>query len=185
MYIPFILPFFFISGITLVAFRKDIQTRPHAILGTTARRLHNPAIALFGALCLVKLLINGGTSSPAYLIGTILSDALKEGWVVIACFVGMLGSFFSGSTTVSNLTFGGIQLIAAQNIGVSPTAMLALQATGGSAGNGICLNNIIAACAVVGLKIDEGKVIARTGPFVLALGAVSTLVMLAFFIRFN
>lgn len=97
----------------------------------------------------------------------------------------MLGSFFSGSTTVSNLTFGGIQLIAAKNIGVSHTAMLALQATGGSAGNGICLNNIIAACTVVGLKVGEGRVIARTGPFVLALCTLCTLVMLAFFFRFN
>jgi lactate permease len=97
----------------------------------------------------------------------------------------MLGSFFSGSTTVSNLTFGGIQLIAAQNIGVSHTSMLALQAAGASAGNGICLNNIIAACAVVGLNVGEGKVIARTGPHVLALCTISTLVMLAFFFRFN
>ena len=97
----------------------------------------------------------------------------------------MLGSFFSGSTTVSNLTFGGIQQIAATNLGVSQTAMLALQATGGSAGNGVCLNNIIAACAVVGLgDVREGRVIARTGPFVLTLGAVSTLVTLALFIRF-
>ena len=40
--------------------------------------------------------------------------------------------------------------------------MLALQVVGASAGNGICLNNIIAACTVTGFVIAEGKVIART-----------------------
>lgn len=185
LYVPFILPFVFISCLTMIYHRRDLQEQPHKIASKTLGRLRNPSIALFGALTLVKLLLNGGSASPAFLIGTILSDALKEGWVVFASFVGMLGSFFSGSTTVSNLTFGGIQLIAAKNIGVSTSAMLALQATGASAGNGICLNNIIAACAVVGLKVGEGKVITRTGPLVLSVCTISTLVMLAFFFRFN
>lgn len=95
------------------------------------------------------------------------------------------GSFFSGSTTISNLTFGGIQKIAAETIGTSYTSMLALQAVGASAGNGVCLNNIIAACTVVGLNISEGKIIAQTFKPVLAIALVSTIVMLAFFFRFN
>merc|ERR1712113_1262779 len=83
------------------------------------------------------------------------------GWIAIAAFVGALGSFFSGSTTISNLTFGSIQKIAALQTGTNLTAMLALQVAGASAGNGICLNNIIAACAVVGLQIGEGQVIQK------------------------
>lgn len=185
LYVPFLLPFIFISLLTMVYHRFDLQCKPTAIAAKTMGRLRNPAIALLGALTLVKLLLNGGTASPAYLIGTNLSDALQQGWVVVACFLGMLGSFFSGSTTVSNLTFGGIQLIAAQNLGVNPTALLALQAAGGSAGNGICLNNIIAASAVVGLNVGEGQVIARTGPLVLAFCSIATVVSMAFFIRFD
>eukprot|EP00956_Cyclotella_meneghiniana_P023345 scaffold45368_cov68-Cyclotella_meneghiniana.AAC.4 len=90
-----------------------------------------------------------------------------------------LGSFFSGSTTISNLTFGGIQKIAAETIGTSYTSMLALQAVGASAGNGVCLNNIIAACTVVGLNISEGKIIAQTFKPVLAIALVSTIVICA------
>ena len=184
LYVPFILPFLFASFFTMIIHRQDLQVSPKVIVGTTLGRLHKPAIALMGALTLVKLLVNRGEASPAHIIGTVLSDAFQEGWIVIACFVGALGSFFSGSTTVSNLTFGGIQLIAAENIGTSSTAMLALQAAGGSAGNGICLNNIIAACAVVGLNIGEGKVIAKTGPMVICFCAIATLTTLAFFFRF-
>ena len=45
-------------------------------------------------------------------------------------------------------------------------------------------NNIIAACAVVGLNIGEGKVIGKTWKIVLAVCTIATLVILAFFIRF-
>jgi hypothetical protein len=57
--------------------------------------------------------------------------------------LGILGSFFSGSTTISNLTFAQVQYVAAQNIGVNPYSILALQAIGGTAGNAVCINNII------------------------------------------
>ena len=62
-----------------------------------------------------------------------------------------------------------VEKIAAENIGVSVTTMLALQAVGASAGNGVCLNNIIAACAVVGLIVGEGKILAKTFKFVFAI----------------
>jgi lactate permease len=102
-------------------------------------RIIDPAKALFGALVLVELLLQDGPAAPAAIIGGILSDAFKGGWIAVAAFIGALGSFFSGSTTISNLTFGEIQEIAAQNIGISVTSLLAIQACGASAGNGICL----------------------------------------------
>jgi lactate permease len=65
------------------------------------------ATALFGSLVLVALLRNAEDEkqAPAYIIGYNVSDALGRGFIVIAAALGALGSFFSGSTTVSNLTF--------------------------------------------------------------------------------
>jgi len=133
---------------------------------------------------MVQLLIKTGPASPSNIIGTNLASGFKEGWIVIASFIGALGSFFSGSTTISNLTFGGVQRLAAEYIGTSVTAMLALQVAGASAGNGICLNNIIAACAIVGLNIGEGEVISKTALPVAAFCILSMLSMLAFYFRF-
>lgn len=72
------------------------------------RRSSGIALALFGSLVLVSLLRNAEAAgaAPAYIIGYNLSGALKGGFVVLAAALGALGSFFSGSTTVSNLTFG-------------------------------------------------------------------------------
>jgi len=184
LYVPFFMPFIFVSLITFAIFRKGARMSPVDIAKTTTSRLRNPAIALLGALVLVQLMIRSGTEAPAFVIGNNLADWFKEGFVVICPLIGALGSFFSGSTTVSNLTFGQIQLIAAESIGVSETAMLALQAIGASAGNGICLNNIIAACAVVGLNVSEGVILSRTARYVFSLTSVATIVMLILFFRF-
>lgn len=52
---------------------------------------------------------------------------------------------YQGSTTVSNLTFGDIQKVAALTIHKPVTTLLALQTAGATLGNMICINNIISA----------------------------------------
>jgi lactate permease len=159
--------------------------KPIEVFGTVIHRLVNPFIALLGALSLVQLLIQTQTEAPAYILGIILAAWFKQGFVVISPLLGALGSFFSGSTTVSNLTFGTIQVIAAESLGISKTSMLALQVLGASAGNGICLNNIISACTITGLAVGEGEVLAKTSKFVFSNTTIVTIVMLALFVRFN
>ena len=139
LYIPFLIPFCLVAFITMFIFRNDLQSSPCKICGVVINRLKKPTIALFGALVLVQLIVRGEESAPAFIIGSVLSEAFKGGWLAISALTGTLGSFFSGSTTISNLTFGEIQEIAAETLGISTTAMLAIQATGASAGNGVCL----------------------------------------------
>ena len=183
-YVPFLIPFVLVSLVTMLIYRKDMTCNARDIAGTVASRLKDPAIAVMGALVLVQLILNGGNESPATLLGSILAGWLKGGFVAISPLVGALGSFFSGSTTVSNLTFGEIQRIAATEIGISVNSMLALQAIGASAGNGICLNNIIAGLAVVGVNVSEGLILKRTAKFVFSLTTIATIILLAIFIRF-
>lgn len=181
LYTPFLIPFVLVSVITYLLYKDEASDSILGIFGTVYSRVKSPALALAGALTLVQLMVVGeDESAPATIIGIVLSDAFGAGWVAVAAAIGALGSFFSGSTTVSNLTFGSVQQIAAEAIGANSNAMLALQVAGASAGNGICLNNIISACAVTGLAIGEGKVIAKTAKFVLAFIVLATLILLAF-----
>lgn len=85
-----------------------------------------------------------------------------------------------GSTTVSNLTFGTVQLVAAEQMGTSTTGMLALQCMGATMGNMICINNIISARTVLGLEQGEGEFIKRTAPAAVVFYVVGTLVGLIF-----
>lgn len=85
----------------------------------------------------------------------------------------VLGSFFSGSNTVSNLTFGGIQQSIAQSSGLDVNLTLALQSVGGAMGNMVCLNNIIAVCSILGIGNAEGKIIRKTALPMLAYGGIA------------
>ena len=85
-------------------------------------------------------------------------------WPFFAPWIGGLGAFVAGSNTVSNMMFALFQFGVGQRIGVDPTWIVALQAVGGAAGNVICVHNVVAASAVVGLLGREGLVIRRTLP---------------------
>lgn len=101
-----------------------------------------------------------------------MPTALAEGvaqlagsaWPIFSTFIGGFGAFVAGSNTVSNMTFSLFQFGVGQRIGVDPTWIVALQAVGGAAGNIICVHNVVAASAVVGLLGKEGIVIRKTLP---------------------
>ena len=89
-------------------------------------------------------------------------------WPVLAAFVGGLGAFITGSNTVSDLMFAEFQWNMAQALHLPRQIIVAAQAVGGAMGNMVCVHNIVAACAVVGLSGREGEVLRRTfWPFML------------------
>ena len=58
--------------------------------------------------------------------------------------------------------FSLFQFEVGTQIGADPTWIVALQAAGGAAGNVICVHNVVAASAVVGMVGREGDVIRKT-----------------------
>ncbi|MEZ6077322.1 MAG: L-lactate permease [Pirellulaceae bacterium] len=81
----------------------------------------------------------------------------------MATFIGGVGAAVAGSNTVSNMMFALFQYDVGVMLGVDPVWIIALQAVGGS-GNTICVHNVVAASAVVGLIGKEGLVIRKTLP---------------------
>ena len=128
----------------------------------TGSRIKMPFVTLIGALIMVKLMMAGGANSPIIVIGTAFSDIMGTNWQFAASYLGALGAFFSGSATVSNLTFGGIQQTIATTVGLQETTILALQSVGGAMGNMVCINNIIAVSTILGISNQEGYIIKRT-----------------------
>ena len=139
------------------------------------------SIALIFTVPMVQVFINSDGGAADY---AKMPIALAEGiaalagsaWPIFAPFIGGIGAFVAGSNTISNMMFSLFQFDVGRRIGVDPTWIVALQAVGGAAGNMICVHNVVAASAVVGLLGKEGLVIRRTLlPFVyysLLVGAV-------------
>jgi lactate permease len=171
LYVPSILPFFVAAALALILYRC-----PPSVFGKVAKetfaRLRNPVIALFGALIFVQLLKIDGERASTRILGDALAAGAGDLWIYLAGFLGALGSFFSGSNTISNLTFGPIQLRIAQDLGISLTTMLALQTVGAAMGNMVAIHNIVAVCAVLGLKNEEGNILKKTFIPTLAYGII-------------
>lgn len=161
LYVPALIPFFLVVFIGIFLFRLK-RTQVKTMFVQTAQQTNKPFIALFGALIMVNLMMQGGENAPVYIIGRSLAGATGESWIYFASYLGALGSFFSGSNTVSNLTFGGIQQSIAQTTGLNVNLTLALQSVGGAMGNMVCLNNIIAVCTILGITNAEGAIIKKT-----------------------
>jgi len=125
------------------------------------------SVALIFTVPMVQVFINSGGGEahygemPRVLAGAVESLA-RGAWPLLAPWIGGLGAAVAGSNTVSNMMFALFQFNVGQRIGVDPTWVVALQAVGGAAGNMICVHNVVAASAVVGLLGREGEVLRLT-----------------------
>ncbi len=107
------------------------------------------------------------------LIGNSLAAASGDWWPFFAAYLGALGSFFAGSCTISNLTFGPIQDTITTQMALDRTTILALQSVGGAMGNMVAIHNIVAVCSVLGLRDAEGAILKKTVGPMLLYGAIA------------
>jgi len=104
----------------------------------------------------------GDDRAQTTIIGRTLATVTGSGWPLVAPVLGAVGSFFGGSTTLSNLTFAGIQDSIARALGFDRTSILALQSIGAAMGNMIAISNIVAVCSILGLVNRDGFILKRT-----------------------
>lgn len=175
LYVPSLVPFVLISLITFWIYRVSIS-RQKSVLKETIVQMRNPVLALLGALVFVELVMMGGPDSAVTLIGNSLAEVTGRNWQYFSAYLGAVGSFFAGSNTISNLTFGGIQDSIAQTLLLNRTTILAMQSVGGAMGNMICINNIVAVASVLAIGNKEGYILKRTVLPVILYGMVAALV---------
>ncbi|MFW5853601.1 MAG: L-lactate permease [Patescibacteria group bacterium] len=165
---PFYSPgfIFLIAGLLSIVIFGLSQKQTLQAIYLSITGLIKPLVGLLAVLGIVQIILASGynladlPSIPLYLaqnlpytpvIGPLLSP-----------FIGALGSFMAGSSTVSNLLFTSFQAGLAEKLGLSLIIILSLQAAGSAVGNMMAIHNIIAAQAVVGLKDKDGNIIRLT-----------------------
>jgi lactate permease len=172
LYLPGTIPFMLVALLTIFIHGmsgKEAFTAWKQALGN----LKNPAIALIAATAMVSIFrlseVNPqNLPSMPMALADFVSAAAGSAWPMFAGFVGGLGSFITGSNTISDLLFGEFQWGVAETSGLSHQIMVAAQAVGGAFGNMVCINNVVAVCAVVGLVGKEGMILKKTViPFIL------------------
>ncbi|MCW4628312.1 MULTISPECIES: L-lactate permease [Marinomonas] len=174
LYVPALIPFLLVVLVCIPLFGMS-RALVLTSVRDTGQRLFLPTLSLMGALVMVNVMMQGGSQAPMLLLAQAFARLLGDSWGYTAALLGALGSFFSGSATVSNLTFGGIQLGIAEEVGLPITLVLALQSAGAAMGNMICINNIIAVSTILGVNNKEGFIIKRTIIPMLAYALVAAL----------
>ncbi|MDO6566515.1 L-lactate permease [Alteromonas sp. 1_MG-2023] len=176
LYIPSIIPFAVTGSVTLWLFRHSSASNSLKTASQqTLARMRTPLFAMLGALIFVNMMMlgdsSGQNSAAVAQIGHHLAQITGANWTFFAPLLGALGSFFSGSATISNLTFAGIQTTIAEQLSLPLTTILALQSVGAAMGNMVCINNIVAVTAILGLQNRDGDILKSTS-LILAVFAV-------------
>jgi lactate permease len=134
-----------VADLTTAAVRAAVQLRP-------------VLLALLAMLGISRLMVHSG------MIGTLAESGAALGalWPMCAPFVGVLGTFVTGSATASNILMTELQQTTAESLALPPLVLLGAQGFGAAVGNIIAPHNIIAGCAAVALSGREGDVLRRT-----------------------
>lgn len=131
-----------------------------------AEKLPQPLIALVFVIAMVQVMLLSGDHPAAPESGSMIvvlaestANTVGGAYPALAPAIGALGSFITGSITVSNITFTALQYEVATILGLPTELIVGTQGVGAAIGNVIAIHNVIAALATVGLVGKTGHVV--------------------------
>ncbi len=184
LYLPGTIPFMLVAIMTIFIHKMKGEKVMEAWTDSI-KRMKNPAIALFFAVAMVEIFKQSahnsiGIPSMPLTMAETAAGLTGHSWPIFASFVGALGSFITGSNTVSDLLFAEFQYATASQLEISRQITVALQAVGGAMGNMVCIHNIVAVSATVGLVGMEGVLLRRNALPLIIYGLVVGIIGLIF-----
>ena len=159
--------FFILAAIVTIFLHKMSAHEVKLAWIDSLKQISGAAIAIIFGLALVQIMRYSGSNDVAddamksmiFYMAEALSKVGRALYLIVAPLIGILGSFVSGSNTVSDTLFTNLQYQSAMALELPAVEIVALQIIGGAIGNMICVNNTVAACATVGTNGKEGKII--------------------------
>ncbi|RQW04532.1 L-lactate permease [candidate division KSB1 bacterium] len=160
-----------------------------AAISESGRTLLGAGFVLIFTVPMVRIYMNSGVNalgleSMPVAMAHFVAERVGRIWPLFSPSIGALGAFIAGSNTVSNLMFSLFQYKIAEDLAISGSMVVALQAVGAAAGNMIAIHNVVAASATVGVLGQEGitlrKTILPTAYYVLVVGIIGLIAIYLF-----
>lgn len=104
--------------------------------------------------------IMGGTGQTVELANGI-ANVLGGTYIILAPFVGLLGTFMTGSNMSSNILFGDFQMTTAKALNVNAAAILGAQSSGAAIGCVSSPSNIVLGTTTANILGSEGEILKR------------------------
>lgn len=128
-------------------------------------------IAVIGLVMMSKVMDGTGQTS---VLADGIAKVLGRIYIVFAPFVGLLGTFMTGSNMSSNILFGGFQMTTANLLQVDPSIVLGSHTAGGAIGAAVSPSKIILGTTTANILGSEGqvmkKVLSLTVPVAIVIG---------------
>ncbi len=154
-------------AITYGVFIARRSWKPGAGLAAARKTYSQCVPTSVGIATMVMMAVVMTDSGMTVLLGRTIADITQTAFPVFSPFIGVLGTFMTGSNTNSNVMFGVLQQETAGALGVSAVTIAAVQSIGGSLGSAIAPAKVLVGTAIVGLSGKEGEVMKRTIPYCL------------------
>ena len=144
------------------------------VIGMTFRRMRAPLITIAFMLSLGFVTRYGGTDATLGLAFT------RTGvlYPFFAAMLGWLGVALTGSDTSSNVLFGSLQKITAQQLGLNPILITTANSTGGVMGKMIDAQSIVVATAATNQNGQEGRILRFVFWHSVALAAIMGIIVM-------
>lgn len=123
------------------------------------RKLVPVTLALVSMLGLSRVMVHAEMIDVLAVSTAALTGAA---WPFFSPWVGVLGTFVTGSATASNILFSEFQLATADQLDMPALTLAGAQSFGAAVGNIICPHNIVAGGATVGIAGEEGNILVKT-----------------------
>ena len=135
----------------------------------------------YSLLTIAAMLALGYTTKGAGLDSTLGLAFAHAGWFYpfFGAMLGWLGVALTGSDTSSNVLFGGLQKVSAEQLGLSPVLMAAANSSGGVMGKMIDAQSIVVASTATQWYGHEGDILRYVFFHSLALAALMGLLIMA------
>ncbi len=145
-----------------------------AVAAVTARQMRYPLLTIMLMLSLGFVTRYGGTDATLGLAFT------RTGMLYpfFATLLGWLGVALTGSDTSSNVLFGSLQKITAQQLGFNPVLIVTANSTGGVMGKMIDAQSIVVATASTGQVGQEGRILRFVFWHSIALAAIMGIIVM-------
>ena len=138
-------------------------------------------VVRYSLLTIAAMLALGFTTKQSGLDATLGLAFAKTGWMYpfFSAMLGWLGVALTGSDTSSNVLFGGLQKISAEQLGLPPVLTCAANSSGGVMGKMIDAQSIVVASTATQWYGHEGEILRYVFFHSLALAALMGLLVMA------
>jgi lactate permease len=144
-----------LAAIASAIYLRVSLSRFVSIFIATLRRMRAPLATIMTMMALGFVTRYGGTDATLGLAFT------RTGWLYpfFGTMLGWLGVALTGSDTSSNVLFGSLQKITAQQLGFNPVLVCTANSTGGVMGKMIDAQSIVVSTASTGQTGQEGRIL--------------------------